>query len=179
MPIQNVPMNWGTWLKSTDSYTPTHYADSYMRLGFDSGGTVECRPLIKFRDDGFSGQILSASIMLYCLSAGNSPACGGYKVNKSFATSAAWATPWDTAGCNHVSNDRSGTSLANGPRLSTTGWITIPVTDLTELLGVLNGLDAILLVGDSRDYATIDKATYPPYLAIEYKSSIVGGVQIF
>ena len=173
MPIQNVLMNAGTWLKVGDNYL-SHYGDSYMGLGYDG----YWRPLIKFNNDGFSGQILSASLKVYCSSTAW-PWVTGFKVNKVFnPVTAAWATPWTTAGCNAVNEDRSGVELFTGTQLTAVGWNTIPVADLSELLGVINGLDSIILTG-SGAYATYIEKDPLPYLAIEYKTSIVGGIQIF
>lgn len=178
MPIQKVYMQWGTWLWDKDNTIP-HGNDSYMHVG------SERRPLIKFNNDGFSGQILSATLNLYCSTAGSTP-WKVYKVNRACGVNATWANTgvssgwWRTAGCDSVNEDRSGVAMTAETQLGSTGWHAVTITSLSELLGVINGLDVILLrnTETGRGTAVIEKSP-SPYLAITYESSIVGGVQIF
>ena len=178
MPIQKVYMTWGTWLWSNDQ-TISHGNDPYMRVG--SGR----RPLIKFNDDGFSGQILSATLNLYCSTAGDTPWIV-YKVNRACGVKATWANTgssygaWNEAGCDSVNEDRSGVAMTAETQLEITGWHAVTITSLSQLLGVINGLDVILLRDNQggRGTAVIEKSPLP-YLAINYESSVVGGVQIF
>jgi|GEM_PF-2854279 len=171
-------MQWGTWLWSNDQTIP-HGNDSYMKV--DSG----MRPLIKFNNDGFSGQILSATLNLYCTTATDMP-WRAYKVNRACGVNATWANTgwgygaWNKPGCDGVSEDRSLAAMTAEAQLGITGWHAVPITSLSELLGVINGLDVILLreAGSSRGATVIGKSP-SPYLAINYESSIVGGVQIF
>ena len=177
MPIQNVLMNAGTWLNASND-SNRFDGDSYMnvgRVGYQEA--YEARPLINFANDGFSGQILSASLRIYSLAADNGMWVTGYKVNRAFNIASTWRDPWTTPGCNAITEDRSNVALLTSTRLAA-GWNTLPVADLTELLAVIDGNDTILLVGDNHTAVGIDKANVP-YLAIEYKTSIVGGIQIF
>ena len=171
-------MDWGTWLWINDQTIP-HGDDTYMNVG------SEKRPLIKFDNDGFSGQILSATLNLYCSTAGATP-WRAYKVNRTCGVNATWANTgvsygaWRTGGCDSVNEDRSGVAMTAEIQLSSTGWHAVTITSLSELLGVINGLDVILLrnMKTGRGTATIEKSPLP-YLAITYETSIVGGVQIF
>lgn len=170
MPIQNVLMDYGTWLNPPDNYYP-HADDSYMSV--DSYK----RPLIHFANDGFSGQILSANLYVYCSAVPDRIGVTGYRVNRAYNNAlAAWATPWGVPGCDQISEDRSNTPALTGD-IQYTGWTACPIVNLNELLAIINGLDAILLIG-ADGIATIAKSP-APYLAIEYKTSIVGGIQIF
>lgn len=173
MPIQNVYMNQGTWIFENDSTIP-HGSDSYMMAGVMNTG--KCRPLINFNNDGFSGQILGGSLFVYCSNPNGYPWIWGYRVTRDYYHNATWSIPWTTPGCDHVWADRSDIRLFTSTRAKS-GWIEMPVADLTELLNVINGKDTILLVGGDAPAARIEKSP-APYLAIEYRSSLVGGVQI-
>lgn len=97
-------------------------------------------------------------------------------MTRDYYHNATWSIPWKTPGCDHVWADRSDIRLFTSTRAKS-GWIEMPVADLTELLNVINGKDTILLVGGDAQAARIEKSP-APYLAIEYRSSLVGGVQI-
>jgi len=78
-----------------------------------------------------------------------------------------------------MNNDRYQIPLTSTYQITTTGWHSIPITSLEQLQLLFDGLKTLLLrEEDSRPAATISKTTNTPYLAIDYKSSLVGGVQI-
>ena len=177
MPIQKVYMNQGTWLNAGND-SNRFDGDSYMNVGLVGYQLAyEARPLINFNNDGFSGQILSAKLHVYCSSAGAQPWVTGYKVNRVFNIASTWRDPWTIPGCNEITSDRSNVQLFTGTRILAAGWTELPVANLSELLALISASDTILLVGGAAA-ATIAKDPLP-YLAIEYKTSIVGGVQIF
>jgi hypothetical protein len=183
MPIQNVYLNWGTFINEADQTLPRG-GETFMNVGLRSGG-YKSRVLMKFNNDGFSGQMLSATLNFYCSDVGGNPQFNVFKVNRASSVNATWQSSglstWNNNGCEGVNEDRSGVTMITAYRLNSTGWNTVTITSLSELLGVINGLDTILLRevdGDNRTWARIEKSP-APYLAVEYKTSIVGGVQIF
>lgn len=187
MPVQNIPLDWGTWIQ-------TNYPDSpRYGLGSPRVGTfypmtepgVDYYSIFKFRMDGFSGQILSATLNVYCdVGGGSNMICDVNMVNKAANTSATWYyarysdLPWTIQGCGAVYEDRSDVAMTS-VNLGAVGWKAVPI-NLTAFTPFLNGQRMLIIrpVQGPTNWGSIS-LTNAPYLAVEYKTSLVGGVQIF
>ena len=82
MPIQNVYLEWGTWINGLDVTGPVHGGETTMKVGGHtwSGQTAEARPLFKLNSDAFSGQIVSATLNLYASQASAGTNIMAYRV---------------------------------------------------------------------------------------------------
>ena len=187
MPIQNLGLTFGTYMYEGDinfqgygqgSPRIGHYLD-YWEERF------QYRPIFKFNADGFSGQILSASFNFYCDKTGGSDADFTiHKVNKAVTTGASWysagSNAWSIMGCSATEEDRTADTFRASQGFTTIGWASFEITNLTLLNTWLASQRAIVLINaqSPTDYASI--ALSPaPYLAVEYKTSLIGGIQIF
>jgi len=184
MAIQTFTMDWGTWLKSTDTSAPSHEENTYMEVGYSTSPLVyKARPLIKFTYTGIAGTILSAALKFYVSSKGGSPLVQAWRVTRLSGAKATWLyspnTAWYEAGCENMNNDRYQTPLTGAYRINSTGWWSFPITNLTQLQLLFDGLQTLLLREDSTYVppAVIEKSP-APYLEITYQSTLVGGVQI-
>ena len=185
MPIQNVLLSWGTYIE--EGYPDTsRYGSGSPRIGIVPINRW-VRPIFKFASDGLSGQIQSVSFNFYCDKTGGSNADFTiHKVNKAVATDATWyyadysSLPWTGQGCAATEEDRTAASLTATQGFVATGWTSFAVNNLSLFNLWFAGQRAIILVNSQTptDYASIalDPA---PYLAIEYKTSLIGGIQIF
>lgn len=181
MATQTLTLNWGTWLKSTDNTIP-HGSDLYMEVG-EHSGWYNARPLMKFNYTGTPGEVLSASLNIYVTNRGGDPQVQVWRITRESTINATWQssgiTAWATAGAENMNNDRYQIALTGEFRINATGWISIPITNLTQLQTMLEGTKTLIIRPvDIRTPATIDKNTNPPYLGLTYKSSLAGGVQI-
>ena len=179
MTTLNLSMNWGTFLHSNEQ-SSAHGGLTYMEVG---GSGYQARPLMKFDYNGIPGAIQSASLNFYVTNTGGSlPLLRVWRITRESTVNATWLTSpitaWHAAGAENMNNDRYQTPLTAQYQITTTGWHSVPITDLEQLAIMLGGLKTLLIrEEDSRPQATISKTT-APYIAIEYKSSLVGGVQI-
>lgn len=177
MTTLNLSMDWGTWINSDDNTIP-HGSDTYMRVG----SYYTARPIMKFVYTGTPGLILSAKLKIYVSDKGDSPQFQVWRITRESTINATWLdsglTVWAEAGAENQNNDHYQHPLTATYRILSTGWLEIPITNLTQFQAMLGGLKTILLrTTDPNAHATIEK-TPAPYIAIEYKSSLVGGVQI-
>lgn len=172
MARRQIAMNAGTWIYEADN-TIAHNADSFMNLGIESG-PLQCRPLINFANIAHPRLILSANLWVYCSAVPARIAIDGYKVNKAYSALWCWDVGWGTAGCNQVTEDRSGVKMISAADVQYAGWNALPIADLTELLAMLDGNDTILLVGDDT-VATIEKSP-APYLEIVTRNPSSSGM---
>lgn len=178
MTTLNLSMDWGTWINSYDN-SISHGSDTYMKVGVSG---YQARPLMKFDYTGVPGVVQSASLNFYVTNTGGSPLLRVWRITRESTVNATWLvspiTAWHEAGAENRNNDRNQNPLTAQYRITTTGWHSVPITDLEQLAIMLGGLKTLLIrEEDSRLHATISKTT-APYIAIEYKSSLVGGVQI-
>lgn len=180
MTALNLSMNWGTFLHSNQQSSPQGGL-TYMEVG---GNGYQARPLMKFDYTGVPGVIQSASLNFYVTDTGGSlPLLRVWRITRDSTINATWLTSpitaWHEAGAENMNNDRYQTPLTAQYQITTTGWHSIPITSLDQLILMLEGLKILLIRNeDTRPQATISKTTNAPYLAINYKSSLVGGVQI-
>ena len=184
MPVQNVYLEWGTWINGLDITGPTHGGESTMKIGGHtwSGQTVEARPIMKLNSDAFSGQILSVTLNLYCTQIRSN--IMAYRVIRAGNANATWRNSgladWGIDGCEQPNTDRSFTALFSAWYvMNTTGWHSIPIVNMTEFNSIISGIYTIILLGSSTNYTAFIAKDPLPYLAIEYTTSLVGGVQIF
>lgn len=179
MTTLNLSMNWGTFLHSNEQ-SSAHGGLAYMEVG---GNGYQARPLMKFDYTGVPGVVQSASLNFYVTNTGGSlPLLRVWRITRESTVNATWLTSpitaWHAAGAENMNNDRYQTPLTATYQITATGWHSLPITDLEQLAIMLGGLKTLLIRNeDSRPQATISKTT-APYIAIEYKSSLVGGVQI-
>jgi len=177
-----LPLNWGTWIDANDQ-NETHGSDSFLQIG-NTYSTYARRSLINFSYNGIPGEIQSASLNFYVSDTGGSlPILRVWRITRASTINATWlssgSSVWHEAGAENMNNDRYQTPLTSTYQIMTTGWHSIPITSLEQLQLLFDGLKTLLLrEEDSRPAATITKTTNSPYLAIDYKSSLVGGVQI-
>ena len=177
-----LPLEWGTWIDENSQSTP-HGTDTFMQIG-NTYSTYARRSLMKFTYNGIPGEIQSASLNIYVSDTGGSlPIFQVWRITRDCTSNATWLlspqTAWHAPGAENMNNDRYQTPLTSGYQITATGWHSIPITSLEQLQLLFDGLKTLLLrEGDSRPAATISKTTNSPYLAIDYKSSLVGGVQI-
>lgn len=186
MPIQNIYLEWGTWINGLDMTGPSHGGAATMKVGghTDNGQTAEARPLFKLDSDAFSGQIVSASLNLYASQASAGTNIMAYRVIRASNANATWQSSglsdWQYDGCDNPNTDRSYTALFSAWYLmNTTGWHSIPIAEMTELNSIISGLYTLILLGSSTNYTASIAKSPAPYLAIEYTTSLVGGIQIF
>lgn len=177
-----VPMDWGTWLKSTDMSAPTHGSDSYMEVGIQSiDFQYEARSLIKFNYSGIAGTIQSASLKFYVTAAVVLPTIQVWRITRDSSINATWGssglTAWHTPGAENMNNDRYQVPLTDSYLITGPGWHTIPITSLDQLSETLDGLKLILLRPTSGRPATIAKSP-APYLELTYQPVFLGGAQI-
>lgn len=185
MPTQEIPLTWGTYIWEAD-LNFTGYGQGSPRIGIDTSYNKMYRPLLKFDLGAISGSVVSATFNFYCdKTAGANSGFTIHKVNKAAATNATWyyanATSliWTANGCSATEEDRTAASLASH-QFASTGWNSIPVTNLSLFNTWFGSQRIIVLINTETptDYASI--ALSPaPYLAVEYTSSLVGGIQIF
>lgn len=179
MTTLNLSMNWGTFLHSNEQ-SSAHGGLTYMEVG---GNGYQARPLMKFDYTGVPGVVQSASLNFYVTNTGGSlPLLRVWRITRESTVNATWLTSpitaWHAPGAENMNNDRYQTPLTAQYQITATGWHSLPITDLEQLAIMLGGLKTLLIrEEDSRPQATISKTT-APYIAIEYKSSLVGGVQI-
>ena len=183
MPVQNVYLQWGTWINGLDQTGPTHGDETIMRVGghTSDGETVEARPLFKLNSDAFSGQIISATLNLYCTDI--SSTIMAYRVIRASTKNATWQnsglSDWTYDGCNAPNTDRSYTALFSAwYGMNTTGWHSIPIVAMAELESIISGIYTLILLPGSTNYTAFIAKDPLPYLAVTYQSSLVGGVQI-
>lgn len=180
MTTLNLSMNWGTFLHSNQQSSPQGGL-TYMEVG---GSGYQARPLMKFDYTGVPGVVQSASLNFYVTNTGGSlPLLRVWRITRESTVNATWLTSpntaWHAPGAENMNNDRYQTPLTATYQITATGWHSIPITSLEQLQLLFDGLKTLLLrEEDSRPAATISKTTNAPYLAIDYKSSLVGGVQI-
>ena len=188
MPIQNVYLNRGTWINEADMGGPSHGSDGYMKVcGHNpgDGNMYESRPLMLFNNDAFSGQIVSATLNLYISSVTGSPRrFYPYRMIRRFGQNANWTDSnsegsWGYHGCDNPNSDRSYTPFTGMFAVAGVGWMSMPVTNLTELLSIIEGIDSVILVPTVTESDVRIAKDPAPYLAIEYTTSLVGGIQIF
>ena len=185
MPTQKIYLQWGTWINGLDVGGPSHGGDSYMKVGCHtwSGADAPARPILKFNSDGFSGQIVSVTLNFTTGSEGLFTSFTPYRVVRTSNANAVWVnsgvSDWGLAGAGAAS-DRSFTPLCDSVGLGASAAHSIPLTNLTEFNSVLSGLYTIIFVENyvGGRYRYILK-TPTPYLAVEYTTSLVGGIQIF
>jgi hypothetical protein len=187
MPVQNVYLNRGTWINAADTSTPSHGDDTFMKVcGHNpgDGNFYEARPLMLFNNDGFSGQIVSATLNIYIAStSGNRRWFYAYRMIRQFGQNATWVNSdgygyWAYEGCDNPNTDRSYTQLTAQFDATVTGWHSKSITSLTELNSVISGIDSIILVPTNYEGDVRIAKSPSPYLAIEYTTSLVGGAQI-
>jgi hypothetical protein len=138
---------------------------------------------MNFNYNGIPGEIQSASLNFYVSDIGNSPIFQVWRITRACTSNATWLlspqTAWHAPGAENMNNDRYQTPLTSTYRITATGWHSVSITSLAQLQLLFDGLKTLLLrEDDPRDAATISKTTNAPYLAIDYKSSLAGGVQI-
>ena len=176
----NLGFNWGTWIDANDQFR-THGTDAFMKIGA-SYSTYPMRSLMKFNYNGIPGEVQSATLNFYVTDAGGLPVLQVWRITRDSSVNATWSdsgiSTWHAPGAENMNNDRYQTPLTSTYGITTTGWQSIPITSLEQLVLMLDGLKILLLRNsDTRNPATISKTT-APYLAVTYKSSLVGGVQI-
>lgn len=180
MTILHLPFNWGTWIDGSNQHAP-HGSDTFMKVGA-AYSTYGVRSLMKFDYNGIPGAIQSASLNFYVSDSGGLPKLQVWRITRDCTPNATWIdsaiTSWHTPGAENMNNDRYQHPLTAQYKITATGWNSIPITNLEQLQLFLDGLKILLLRNDDVSApAGIEK--YPaPYLAINYKSSLVGGVQI-
>ena len=178
-----LPLNWGTWIDA-NGQSATHGSDSFLQIG-STYSTWARRSLMNFNYNGIPGEIQSASLNFYVSDTGGSSLLSlrVWRITRECTSKATWLvspqTAWHEAGAENMNNDRNQNPLTSTYQIKATGWHSIPITSLTQLQLLFDGLKTLLLREEnSRPAATISKTTNAPYLAIDYKSSLVGGVQI-
>ena len=176
-----LPLNWGTWIDGSNQ-NASHGSDTFMKVG-GAYSTYGVRSLMKFDYNGIPGAIQSASLNFYVSNPGGEPWLQVWRITRDSTSNATWLvspqTAWHAPGAENMNNDRYQTPLTGGLKISATGWNSMPITNLEQLQLFLDGLKILLLRNDNtQEAATISKTTNSPYLAIDYKSSLVGGVQI-
>lgn len=182
MPIQNIPLSWGTymWEGQLDF---SGYGQGSPRIGKDTSYQKMYRPFFKFAPDMISGEIVSATFNFYCDKTGGANSDFTiHKVNRTTTTGATWyhsgSSVWTGLGCSATEEDRTAAYLATHQFMST-GWNSIAVTNMSLFNTWFSSQRIIILVNiqSPTDYASI--ALSPaPFLAVEYTTSLVGGAQI-
>lgn len=182
MPIQNIPLSWGTymWEGQLDF---SGYGQGSPRIGKDTYYLKMYRPFFKFAPDMISGEIVSASFNFYCDKTGGANSDFTiHKVNRTVTTAATWyhsgSSVWTGLGCEATEEDRTYASLASY-QFNSIGWHSISIPNLTFFNTWFGSQRAILLRGiqSPTDYASITLSP-APFLAVEYTTSLVGGAQI-
>lgn len=177
-----LPLEWGTWIDA-NAQSDSHGSDTFMQIGA-TYWTHARRSLMKFTYNGIPGEIQSASLNIYVSDTGGSqPIFQVWRITRACTSNATWLvspqTAWHSPGAENQNNDHYQHPLTSTYQIKATGWHSIPITNLEQLQLLFDGLKTLLLrEDDSRPAATISKTTNAPYLAIDYKSSLVGGVQI-
>jgi len=186
MPTQKMYLNWGTWINGLDLTGPTHGSEATMKIGGHSwsGYTAEARPILGFNNDGFSGQIVSVTLNLYATETTAGSRIMAHRVIRASNANAVWnnsgVTDWAQAGCQSSLTDRSYTALfSENYLMNTIGWHAIPIVEMVEFNLIISGIYTLILLGSSTNYTAFISKTQVPYLAIEYTTSLVGGIQIF
>ena len=173
---QTIAMAWGTYI---DGATIGERGGlTYMELRDNQ------YPLIKFNNDAFYGIIVSATLNLYVAqNIVGSMGFNAYRVIRTANIHATWynateSTSWAAEG-GADATDHSFTVMATCSGMSL-GWNAISIANLTELKAVIDGQDLIVLRDNGNPYDSnkIDKSN-APYLSITYRTSLLGGVQIF
>lgn len=180
MTILHLPFNWGTWIDGSSQHA-SHGSDTFMKVGA-AYSTYGVRSLMKFDYNGIPGAMQSASLNFYVTNSGGAPMLQVWRITRASTANATWQvspiTAWHAPGAENMNNDRYQIPLTAQYQITTTGWHSIPITSLEQLQLFLDGLKILLLRNDdTREPAIIAKSP-APYLAIDYKSSLAGGVQI-
>jgi hypothetical protein len=179
---QRIDFDWGTdlWAAGPDN---SYVGNDYMRLNTDN----HRRPLMRFKNDAFSGQIQSATLNVYVRYTPSASWILGRRVNRNTTSAATWNNcgygAWDVAGCNGAA-DRSSVDIFNINTTLVQGWNAINLTNLSEVQLMLDEYRTLTFYYTSPTYLfdhVFEKSNSSnyPYLSINYTSSLVGGVQIF
>lgn len=178
--IENVVMDWGTWLYSTYP----HGGDDYMLLGNIANVLMHFPPRV------FTNPIVSVKFHFYVNSWTTYPAQVRFDslyecvrpatlagANKPSSGISNWQAPGATGLPDDIKPGTDMIYVPGYPVYFNWQWNSVPIVNLTAFQEVMSGLRQIVMFSGYAAEVNISK-TYPPYFEIEYRSN-TGGIQIF
>ena len=176
MAIENVVMDWGTWLYGE---TP-HGADNFMNIRDGTNVLMHFPALI-------THNVIVRVIFRYKVTVldGTQVIANAWQCTRQANANAtlysSGITDWSALGAMGEPGDHPSESLLAGTTEDMSislGWNSFTITRLNQFYDMMNGYRQMLVRASNAPWAQITKAELP-YFEVEYRSTPIGGIQIF